>query len=40
MTETGKRRLRDGRELSVQVNRGLRKICTCPRRNWPKYPHP
>lgn len=39
MTEKGKRRLRDGRELSVHANRGLRKICACPRHTWAKCPH-
>jgi len=39
MSEKGKKRLRDGRELSVHANRGLHKICACPRRTWAKCPH-
>ncbi len=40
MTERGKRRLLDGRELPVHANHGLRKVCGCPRRIWAKCPHP
>lgn len=29
-----------GREVSVHRNDGLRKRCDCPRRAWPKCPHP
>jgi hypothetical protein len=39
MAEKGRRRLRDGRELPVHANRGLRKICDCPRRTWSKCLH-
>jgi integrase len=33
------RRLRDGREVDVGRNRGLRKLCRCSRRHWPKCAH-
>jgi len=39
MVDKGRRLLRDGRELSVHANKGLRKICDCPRRNWSKCSH-
>jgi len=39
MTQEGRRRLRDGREVPVHDNDGLRKICGCPRRLWAKGKH-
>lgn len=35
----GKRTLSNGQTVDVHVNTGLRKICACPRRTWPKCPH-
>lgn len=40
MIQPGGRQLRDGRTVRVYTNRGLRKVCSCPRRVWPKCPHP
>jgi hypothetical protein len=40
VTDRGKRRLLDGRELPVHANHGLRKVCGCARRVWAKCPHP
>ena len=39
MRQQGRRRLSDGREVSVHDNDGLRKICGCPRRAWAKCGH-
>jgi 23S rRNA-/tRNA-specific pseudouridylate synthase len=39
MRQQGRRRLRDGREVPVHDNDGLRKICRCPRRTWAKCEH-
>jgi hypothetical protein len=39
MTQEGRRRLRNGREVPVHDNDGLRKICGCPRRLWAKCKH-
>jgi hypothetical protein len=39
MSDKGRRRLRDGREVSVHANQGVRKVCGCPWRNWSKCPH-
>src|SRR5687767_13283186 len=35
-----KRTLANGTSVSVHHNDGLRKRCECPRRAWPKCPHP
>jgi hypothetical protein len=35
-----KRRLPDGRTVSVHRNGGVRKVCGCARRIWAKCPHP
>jgi integrase len=35
-----KRTLADGRTVTARSNEGLRKLCDCPRRNWPKCAHP
>jgi len=35
-----KRRLRDGREVDIGRNDGLRKVCRCGRHKWTKCPHP
>lgn len=40
MLTRGTRRLRDGREVDVGRNDGLRKVCRCGRHKWPKCPHP
>lgn len=40
MRQQGRRRLRDGRDVPVHDNDGLRKICGCPRRAWAKCEHP
>ncbi|HEX6465385.1 MAG TPA: site-specific integrase [Vicinamibacterales bacterium] len=40
MNTRGTRRLRDGREVDVGRNDGLRKVCGCGRHKWPKCPHP
>jgi hypothetical protein len=34
------RRLRDGREVDIGRNDGLRKVCRCGRNKWAKCPHP
>jgi integrase len=39
MKQQGRRRLRDGRDVPVYDNDGLRKICGCPRRAWAKCEH-
>ncbi len=39
MSDKGRRRLRDGREVSVHANQGVRKVCGCPWRHWSKCPH-
>lgn len=39
MRDGRRRKLGDGREVDVGRNHGLRKICVCPRRQWPKCPH-
>jgi integrase len=40
MTQARQRRRGDGATVPVHRNSGLRKICSCPRRSWPKCPHP
>jgi integrase len=40
MTQARERRRGDGATVPVHRNSGLRKICSCPRRGWPKCPHP
>jgi hypothetical protein len=40
MNTRGTRRLRDGREVDIGRNEGLRKVCGCGRHKWPKCPHP
>src|ERR1700722_1598270 len=40
MTQARERRRGDGATVPVHRNSGLRKICSCPRRSWPKCPHP
>jgi integrase len=40
MNTRGTRRLRDGREVDIGRNDGLRKVCRCGRRKWAKCPHP
>ena len=40
MARRGERRLPDGRTVAVNHNEGVRKICGCPRRVWPKCRHP
>jgi hypothetical protein len=40
MKTLGTRRLRDGREVDIGRNEGLRKVCGCGRHKWPKCPHP
>lgn len=39
MSDRRKRTLGNGREIDVGRNHGLRKICGCPRRTWPKCSH-
>jgi integrase len=39
MKQQGRRRLRNGRDVPVYDNDGLRKICGCPRRAWAKCEH-
>jgi integrase len=39
MAQQGRRHLRDGREVPVHDNDGLRKICGCPRRTWARCNH-
>ncbi len=39
MNPIGRRRLPDGRSVPIHHNDGLRKICQCPRRLWPRCPH-
>src|SRR5437016_5639699 len=39
MNERRVRRLRDGTEVTVHGNAGLRKICGCARSKWPKCSH-
>jgi hypothetical protein len=39
MLKRGTRRLRDGREVDIGRNDGLRKVCRCARRNWARCPH-
>jgi hypothetical protein len=34
-----KRRLRDGREVDIGRNAGLRKVCACDRRRWKTCAH-
>jgi hypothetical protein len=38
--QQNKRRLPDGRTVSVHRNGGVRKVCACPHRVWAKCPHP
>lgn len=40
MNTRGTRRLRDGREVDIGRNDGLRKVCACGRGKWVKCPHP
>ena len=40
MTDARRRRLPNGETVVVHSNRGLRKVCSCPRRNWAKCSHP
>ena len=40
MNTRGTRRLRDGREVDIGRNDGLRKVCRCGRHKWAKCPHP
>ena len=40
MYTRGTRRLRDGREVDIGRNEGLRKVCRCGRKRWSKCPHP
>jgi integrase len=40
MNTRGTRRLRDGREVDLGRNDGLRKVCRCGRQKWSKCPHP
>jgi hypothetical protein len=40
MNTQGTRRLRDGREVDIGRNDGLRKVCRCGRNKWSKCPHP
>src|SRR5437773_13797 len=40
MNTRGTRRLRDGREVDIGRNDGLRKVCRCGRHKWTKCPHP
>jgi integrase len=40
MNTRGTRRLRDGREVDIGRNDGLRKVCACSRGKWVKCPHP
>jgi integrase len=40
MNVKSKRALSNGHTVEVHANNGLRKICGCPRRHWPKCPHP
>jgi hypothetical protein len=40
MRRTRERRLPDGRSVPVHRNGGLRKLCACAVRVWPKCPHP
>jgi len=40
MNTRGTRRLRDGREVDIGRNDGLRKVCCCGRHKWAKCPHP
>lgn len=39
MRVLGQRKLRDGRVVQIHANNGLRKMCDCSRRNWPKCSH-
>ena len=39
MSKRGTRRLRDGREVDIGRNEGLRKVCRCDRRHWARCPH-
>src|SRR2546428_5658549 len=39
MNKRGTRRLRDGREVDIGRNEGLRKVCRCDRRHWARCPH-
>jgi integrase len=39
MHTRGRRRLRDGREVDIGRNDGLRKLCRCGRKKWAKCPH-
>ena len=39
MHTRGRRRLRDGREVDIGCNDGLRKVCRCGRGKWAKCPH-
>jgi hypothetical protein len=39
MSKRGTRRLRDGREVDIGRNEGLRKVCRCDRRHWTRCPH-
>ena len=39
MHRRGTRRLRDGREVDIGRNDGLRKLCRCDRSRWAKCPH-
>ncbi len=39
MQKRGTRRLRDGREVDIGRNDGLRKVCRCARRSWARCPH-
>lgn len=39
MQRRGTRRLRDGREVDIGRNEGVRKVCRCARRTWARCPH-
>lgn len=39
MSDKGRRRLNNGREVVVHANQGVRKVCGCPWRNWSRCPH-
>src|SRR5256885_1754649 len=39
MHTRGTRRLREGREVDIGRNEGLRKVCHCGRNKWSKCPH-